>query len=434
MDPSFFTPGKKYLETIAANLQKVFEKKITKLMISLPPRAGKSYTVSLFCAWCLGKNPSGSIMRNSYSQEIASKFSYDIREIVQKENYLAVFPYIKLKQDKAAVIDWALTSAKQTSYFCGGVGGSITGKGCDALAILDDPIKNIEDALSEVILTKTWQWYTSVHKARMEKDCPEIQIGTRWSKKDVIGKLLDLQPDDWKIINVPALDEEGNSFCEEIKSTEEYLELKKVTEDFIWEAEFMQKPIEAKGLLFPIEELNRFTMSELSQQSPDTIIGYTDTADEGTDFLCSVIGRIYSENIYITDVVFSQQPVEITEALVSSLIIETNCDKMIIESNAGGKGFARNIDDLIRNQSMCTIAKKYTTGNKETRILMKSGQIKKYCWFRSDYETGSQYDLFMRQFSGYLRFSSNAHDDAVDAVTGLCEMLRVRKVGTAQIC
>lgn len=433
MDSSFFTDNKPYLKTIASYLQMVFERKIKKLMISLPPRAGKSYIVSLFCAWTLGVKPSGSIMRNSYSQEIASKFSYDIREMVQKQSYLSIFPDTKLKQDKANVIDWALTTSKQTSYFCGGVGGSITGKGCDTLAILDDPIKNIEDALSEVILNKTWQWYTSVHKARMEKDCPEIQIGTRWSVNDVIGKILQFQQNDWTIVNIPALNEQGFSFCDEIKSTEEYLELKSITEDFIWEAEFMQKPIEAKGLLFPIDELNRFSMIDLSLQTPDTIIGYTDTADEGTDFLCSVIGRIYSENIYITDVVFSQQPVEITESLVAALIIDTNCDKMVIESNSGGKSFARNIDDLISGQSICTISKKYTTGNKETRILMKSGQIKKYCYFRNDFMQGSHYDIFLKQLTSYLRFSSNRHDDAVDAVTGLCEMLRIKKLGTAHI-
>ena len=166
-------------------------------------------------------------MRNSYGQSLAEKFSYDIRDIIKTKKYTDVFPAIKLKDDKQQIGDWAVVGSKQSSYFCSGVGGAITGKGCNIAAILDDPVKNLEDAMSETISEKTWNWYLSTHKSRMETGCPEIHIATRWSKKDPIGRLVESEAGEWTIITVPALDESGKSFCESVKTTAEYEELKK---------------------------------------------------------------------------------------------------------------------------------------------------------------------------------------------------------------
>lgn len=428
INPKFFTPAKKHLKEAAEALQKVETGEIKKLMISMPPRAGKSYITSLFCGWLLGKHPEGSIMRNSYAAELAEKFSYDIRDLIKSKNYLLVFPQIKLKSDRQAVNDWTLTTGAQSSYFCAGVGGAITGKGCSLVAILDDPIKNIEDALSETILTKTWQWYTSTHKSRIEKNCPEIHIATRWSQRDPIGMLVQEDSESWTKIIVPALDEKGESFCDEIKSTAEYMDIKKITDDFIFEAEYMQNPIEAKGLLFPVNELKRFSIEEVkkfddinSRDRWQGIINYTDTADEGTDYLASVIGKVRGRCLYITDVIFTQEAIEITEPLVAQMIINNYCDKAVVESNSGGKSFGKNVKDLIRDKSRCSVKYKANTQNKETRILMKSGEIKEFVYFRNDYTLGSDYDKFIRQLTGYVKMGKNKHDDAADAITGLAE-------------
>ena len=440
MDRSFFTENKKHLKLIAHKLQKVYEGEILKLMISLPPRSGKSYTVSLWCSWVLGKNNESALMRNSYAATLAEKFSYDIRDIIKKDIYLEVFPDVQLKADKRRVDDWAIEGAKQSSYFCAGVGGAITGKGCKEAAILDDPIKNLEDALSEVILDKTWNWYMSTHRSRMESGCPEIQIATRWSKKDPIGRLLDSpEAEEWEVITIPALID-GKSFCEEVKTTEEYLKEKELLDEFVWEAEYMQNPIEAKGLLFPISELNRFSLKEL--HSKDGVIAYTDTADEGTDNLCSLVAVVKGDYVYITDVVFTQDSVEITEPAVARQYIDNQVDKAEIESNSGGKSFAKNVDRLVKEHNneikefnyglkpeerkpICrtSIRWKPNTVNKETRILMKSGQIKKYFYFRNDYEPGSDYDRYMRELTSYIKLTKNKKDDAPDATTGLCAMV-----------
>jgi len=423
-DEKFFTERKPHLKIIANALQEVADGKVKILAISLPPRAGKSYIISLFSAWMLGKHNDGSVMRNSYAATLAEKFSRDIRDgIIPSDKYQYVFG-INISKYNSAIGSWSLAGYTQPSYFCAGVGGSLTGFGCKTVAILDDSLKNIEEALSETTIVNVWSWYTSTHLSRLERDCPQIHIATRWTRNDIIGRLTDENSEEYnpdiKIISIPALDEKGNSFCEEIKTTEEYHEIRKVTDNFIWEAEYMQKPIESKGLLFPIEGLKRFNMKEIETKISDGSIGFTDTADKGSDFLCSIVGRKYGNYCYITDIVFTQDGVEITEPLVAEMLIDSKCEIMKIEANNGGESYARNVRNLIRNEKCtCQIIAEQQTANKETRILMGSGYVKEYFYFRTDYKAGSDYDRYIRQLTSYIKLSKNKHDDAADATIGL---------------
>lgn len=429
MDSSFFTKGKPHLKLIADSLQDIYEGKIQKLSVSVPPRYGKSYTITLYNSWIYGKIPSIAIMRNSYTAELAETFSYKTREILKSEKYLKVFPNIELKKDRQNISDWSLTTAKQTSYFCAGVGGSITGKGANILE-LDDGIKGVEEALSETIVSKTWNWYIGDHMARREIGYKNILIGTRYCKNDPIGKLTDPESEyfdrEFRVIIIPALDENGKSTCEEIMPTEEYKWIKDKMDNFIWESVYMQQPISEKGLLYPIAELNKFSLKDIATKKPDAIVGFTDVADKGSDFLCSVSGLVFGEFIYINDVVFTQDGVEITEPLVADMIIRNKMDTMHIESNNGGYGFSRNVRDLIRNKSYCSIMAETTTTNKETRIIMNAGYIKQYFYFRDDYEAGSDYDKYMRQLTSYIKLGKNKHDDAADSTTGLAERMKYK--------
>jgi len=416
-DPEFFTDEREHLIKVAEILENVRKGISKKVAISMPPRAGKSYIVTLFCAFMLGNNPEGSIMRNSYSERLANKFSYDVRNIIKSDKFKKVFP-VELASDKQAVTGWSLTTSKQVGYFCAGVGGSITGFGCNLLAILDDPIKNMEEALSENILENKWNWYTSTHKSRLEKGCPEIHIATRWSKRDIIGQLekQNYFPKESTIV-IPALIN-GASYCEDLKPLHELEEIKNIQAPFIWEAEYMQQPIEVEGLLYT--ELNTFSLKELKNK-PDGIISCVDVADRGSDYLACLIGYQYGNTTYIKDVVFTQESIELTEPAVASMLLDNKTDKCRIESNAGGHSFALNIQKLV-NQKVI-IEDKPTTANKETRILMKSGYIKQNFYFRNDYDNGSQYDVFMRQLTSYIRGGKNKFDDAPDVCTMMAEMI-----------
>jgi predicted phage terminase large subunit-like protein len=184
-------------------------------------------------------------------------------------------------------------------------------------------------------------------------------------------------------------------------------------------------------------------MSDIAGKKPDGVIGYTDTADKGSDFLNSLSSQRFGDYTYVTDVVFTQDGVEVTEPLVARMIIDTKCKLMTVESNNGGSSFAKNVQKIIRDIS--TQLKKShkdahrqkaaeldgyfvydepATTNKETRILMSAGYVKQYFYFRDDYEPGSDYDKFMRQLTGYVKIGKNKHDDAADGVTGLAEYMQ----------
>lgn len=420
MDSEFFNKDKRpYLFDIAGLFQDIHDKKLNKVSISIWPRSGKSYITSLFCAWMLGLNPTGSIMRNSYSELLAYKFSYDVRNIVTSDKYKAVFPEVELSDNKGAVTGWNLKTAKQVSYFCAGVGGSITGFGCNLLAILDDPVKNIEEAMSETVLEKKWDWFTSTHNSRLESGCPEIHIATRWSRGDIIGRLKEKKYFDYSI-DLPAL-VNGKSSCEESITTPRLMEIKSLTTDAIFEAEYQQSPIEVSGTLFPPDKLHWFDISELPL-NPSGIVAVCDIADEGDDDLSFPVGYVYGTDVYIVDVVFTKEPVESTEIQVAGSIIKNKVQRALFESNAGGKLYALNVGKRVQGESPCSIEWKASTVNKETRIFVRSGQVKRDFHFRKDAGRGPQYDRFIAGFISYI-IGKSKHDDAPDSITLMSEML-----------
>ena len=416
IDYDFFNKRKSFIKEIAEALQQIYDGEISTLGISLPPRAGKSYIASQFISWWYGNDASGSIMRNTHTARLAAKFSNDVKEIIKSSLFTEVFGEHKFVKDAAD--EWKLDKCtRDISYFCGGVGGNVTGYGADTLAVLDDSIKNFEEASSDLQLEKKWEWYTGVHKQRIERDAPEIHIGTRWSSHDIMGKTEKLGLYD-KIIKVPAIIN-GKSFCEDVKTTKQYIDMKKTMPEHIWEAELMQNPIEVKGALYKLEELNRFKLSDIINQTPEGVVAVCDTADEGSDKLCAPIGYLYGKNVYIVDVVYNTDPIEITQPLVAAMLDKYNVKRAKFESNNGGKGFALKVKELIRGRTY--IEWKHTVKNKHTRIIMESPNIKENFYFREDIEPGSEYYSYVNDLLKYKKIGGNKHDDAPDGTTMMSE-------------
>lgn len=206
----------------------------------------------------------------------------------------------------------------------------------------------------------------------------------------------------------------------------------------------MQEPIESKGLLFPKSELNRFRLADIEGKEPDGVVGATDVADEGDDDFCAPFARIFGDKYFITDVLFTKDNVEVTEPKLVAMILDTRCDNIRIESNNGGRLFALNVRKAVKARNeKCIVQAKPTTSNKETRILLKSGWIKKHCYFlvEGEYKKGSDYDRFMKALTSYKKEGGNKHDDAPDGLTilaenvefiGLCKNNRVRQVARAR--
>ncbi len=427
MDPKFFSK-RPFLKLVAEALMRIYiafkSGLVRRLAISMPPRAGKSYIASLFASWMLGHFPEESIMRNTCADPLYNKFSYDTRDIIRSKRFSEIFPEIQLRSDQQNVKGWSLSKSRQVGYFGGGVGGTIIGFGASMLAMTDDLYKSLEEALSDTTNEKVWSWKQGTHDSRLEGNCCSIDIGTRWSETDVLGRLEEQDKYD-EIVRIPALDENDETFCADVHTTEYYHEVRSDIDESIWEAEYMQNPIEAKGLLFPNSQLMKFKLADLKGE-PDGVIGACDVADKGDDDLCAPIGPVYSEKIFITNVIFTKDPVEVTEPLLAQAILDTKCDQMRVESNNGGRIFGKNIRKIVRaEKGNCEIHTRPTTQNKETRILMKSGWIKKHCCFleESEYEKGSDYYRFMKALTRYKKEGGNKHDDAPDGMTILAEFV-----------
>lgn len=431
MDPSFFAK-RHFLKKVAAAFMRVYvafsNNMIYRLAVSMPPRAGKSYISSLFISWMFGHFPEESVMRNCCADPLYNKLSYDTRDIVRSRKFNEIFPEIRLKGDKQNVHGWSIEGARQVSYFGAGVGGTVIGFGASMLAMTDDLYKSLEDALSDNNNEKTWSWKQGTHDSRIEGNCCSIDIGTRWSASDVLGRLEESREGKYydEIIRIAALDENDKSFCEDVHTTEYYHELRTETEDSIWMAEYMQEPIEAKGLLFPKSALKRFKKADIQGRVPDGKIGATDVADEGNDDFSSPFASVFGDQLFITDILFTKDAVEITGPRLAQMIIDISPDRMRIESNNGGKIFSNDVRRLVKENddyNRCLIEARPTTKNKETRILMKSGWIKAHCHFltESEYEKGSDYWWFIKWLTSYKKEGGNAHDDAPDSMTILAE-------------
>lgn len=416
-DEEFFTK-RHFLKQVSDAFMKIHKGEIKRLSVSMPPRAGKSFITSLFCAWTLGKFPEDSVMRNTCTARLYEKFSYDVRGIVKSEKFKEVFKDVRLADDKQAVNGWNLKNSRQVGYFGAGVGGTIIGFGATKLAITDDLYKSLEDALSETVNEKILSWVEATHGSRLERDCPTIDIGTRWTKKDVIGVNTELNKYDEQII-IPALDKNDMSFCEDVKSTSEYHQIRKEIDNIIWLAEYMQQPIEAKGLLFPKEQLRYFKPD--NARKFESSLAYADIADEGADSTSIPIGRNIGADIYITDVLFSTDTSEYTIPLAKQILNKESVNYIRVESNNVGAMYSRN---LAKELKTCQVLTAVATTNKHTRILMDAGFIKKYCLFLSPEYWTDDYKKFMTELTGYLKTGSVKHDDAPDSMSGLVIFIR----------
>lgn len=408
-----FFKSRPYLKEIAQAFQDIDDRVIRTLAVSLPPRAGKSYITSLFCAWTLGKHPTESVMRNTCTATLAQKLSYDARDIVRSEKFMQVFPEVRLSDDRGSVDAWSTNYSKQVGYFGRGVGGTIIGFGASKLAITDDLFKSMEDAMSETIREKTHSWKEATHDSRKESGCAEIDIGTRWTRDDVIGKNTEQGYYDRQII-VPALIEQDGellSFCEAVMTTDEYLRKKQKTREEIWMAEYMQQPVDIKGRLF--EHLRTFKDIQAVKKHTEGAFAYIDVADEGSDFLCLVIGHIVGKDVYITDVVFSKANTDVTIPLCAKVLDDNNVSYCRVETNGMGAIFIKSLRKATKTRLLPVV----NNQNKETRIIMNSSYVLRKFRFLAD-QIG-EYGQFIHNLKGYQKEGKNKNDDAPDAVTGL---------------
>ncbi len=400
-----------FLQEVAEAFQQIEEGKIKSLSVSMPPRAGKSYVTTLFCAWTIGRNPSESVMRNTCTATLYQKFSYDVRLVVKSEKFTRVFPNVRISDDKANLQGWNTNSAKQVSYFGAGVGGTIIGFGASNIAVTDDLYTGLEQALSDTQNDRIIQWKEATHDSRFESGCKRIDIGTRWSLNDVIGRQMNEGIYDKSIV-IPAL-VEGKSFCEDVMTTAEYLEKQKRTEESIWMAEYMQEPVDIKGRLF--NQLNTITRSEFEPYKDRIVgsIGYVDVADMGADYTASAILAVADNKLFVVDYVFNKANTDITLPQVANVLNKWGSTYCRVESNSMGAMFSRYLQKEVKTK----ILPVHNTTNKVTRIIMQSVWIQEKIIFVVDERPECQ--QFIQNVLSFSKEGKNKNDDAPDCMAGL---------------
>lgn len=418
-------------EVYAEKIDKFAKGEIKKLMVFMPPQHGKSeISTRRLPAFLIGKNPNLRIGIAAYNSTIATKFNRDIQRIIDNEIYNKLFPETTLDTTGRYLRnseEFEIPKYKG-SVITVGVGGGLTSRAIDIL-IMDDLYKDAQSAWSQAVRTSVSDWYHTVARTRLHNDSQQLIVFTRWHEEDIAGELL-AKEKDWEVIVFEAIKQNinaeydkreiGQALWQE-KHSLETLEGIRKDKPVVFDSLYQQNPTPKEGLVIAASDLKRFRKEQIKDNQPTSIIGYCDVADEGEDSLACPIGYVYGNDVYITDVVFTKQPIEATQPRIAALLDKHKVVKCRFESNNGGKAYAQKIRDLKRGRT--SIDWKPNVTNKHTRIIMASGQVKENFYFLVDEEQSEEYKKFFYELTHYPLSGKIPHDDGIDAITGLNELV-----------
>ena len=365
-------------------------------------------------------------MTGSYNETLSSTFAKQVRDMIATEQtqgitvYRDIFPDTKIKYGEASMNKWALEGSQVANYLATSPTGTATGFGAD-LIVIDDLIKNSEEAYNSNVLEKHIDWFTNTMLSRTEKGFKLIIIMTRWASNDLAGFILS-NYDDVVHINYKAINDDGTPLDEETLSLEDFdFKTKNMAKEIVY-ANYQQEPIDIKGRLY-----NEFkTYVDLPKEKIVKISAYCDTADTGEDFLCNIIYADCKDSAYILDVIYTKEAMEITEPMVAEAYKKFNVNIADIESNNGGRAFARNVERITRDKGNYKTVIKwfYQSGNKIARILSNSAWVNANIYMPVDWK--NKWPEFAKDIISYQKEGKNKHDDGPDALTGIAEKMTNR--------
>ena len=312
MASDFYKPERRYLVELCEALQSFYEDEKAKvLIINEPPRHGKSRTAGLFVEWVLGRNPAEKIMTGSYNNILSATFAKNVRNAIQEVKaddnitvYSDIFPNVRIKRGDAAMDMWSLDGG-YNSYLATSPSGTATGFGC-SLLIIDDIIKNAEEAYNETAKEKSWLWFTNTMLSRLEEGGKILIIMTRWASDDLAGRAIEHFGEAAKVITMKALQPDGTMLCDEILSRRSYEEKVRAMGADIASANYQQEPIDLKGQLYSsFKTYDRIPVDINGNPLFTAIRNYTDTADTGSDYLCSIVYGVYNGEAYVLDLLYT---------------------------------------------------------------------------------------------------------------------------------
>lgn len=404
---------------IADVLEAVERGDIKRLMIFMPPRHGKSQLASIhYPAWYIGRNPTKQIICASYAKELAAEFGRSVRNLINSDEYADVFS-TRLSQDSTAAHRW--NTSEGGAYIAAGVGGPIVGRGADLL-VIDDPIKNREDADSEIYRDRVWNWYRGAARTRLMPGGAIILIQTRWHDDDLAGRLLAEAAqggEQWHVLELPAISAQGQALWPEWYDVEALEGIRAAVGPREWSAQYQQNPTPDEGDYFKREWLRWY--DDAPQYDHLAIYGASDYAvtDDGGDYTVhGVVGVDEADDIYVLD--------WWRQRTTSDVWVETAIDMMEQwkprqwgeESGQIIKSIGPFLQRRMEDRRVYCVREQYSSASdKPTRARsiqarMATGKI-------HFPHTGWAHDLV----SELLRFPAGSHDDQVDVMSLFGRML-----------
>lgn len=299
---------------IARHLEMIERGEIKRLMITMPPRHGKSMLASeFFPAWYMGRNPDHYVVTATYAQELADDFGRKVKNQIEDQAFQLVFPGVGLADDSKSAKRFHIEGAtggiehattQRGAFYAVGVGGPLTGRGAHLL-LIDDPVKNREDAESEVIRKKTKDWYTSTAYTRLMPGGRIVVIQTRWHEDDLSGWLqAEHDHEDWTVLNLPAINDNGEALWPEQYPVEELGRIKRALPPRDWSALYQQRPSPDTGDYFKREWIVPVEPKLVPDRANMSIYGASDyavTADGGDWTVHVIVGIGHDGRMYLLD-------------------------------------------------------------------------------------------------------------------------------------
>lgn len=396
-------------------LRRVESGEIDRLMIFVPPRHGKSTLTSLaFPAWYLGRNPDKRVIAASYGDALVRGFGRGARNLIAQPLYQRLFPGLTVSRESAAADAWSL-NGYEGGYIGTSVGGAITGLGAHVL-LIDDPVKSREEADSEVMRDKTWDWFTNDAYTRLEDGGAIIVIQTRWHELDLAGRLLadmaDGSGDQWEVLDLPALDAEGRALWPEKYDIEALARIRRTIGERAFTALYQQRPAPAEGAMFKLEWMQR-RYDVIPRNLPRwRVVQYVDTATrEGVGVDYSVIATWATDGIsyYLVDVWRDRVDYPQLKTAVQQQYWLHKPQIVLVEDTTHGRPLVQEL----RTTTQIPLAPQKVTGTKETRAeavtpMFEASQVvlpQRAHWL----------DAWIQE---HLSFPQGAHDDQVDTTSG----------------
>lgn len=442
----YYQPRRNKIYWLVQKMQRLIDDELDILSISMPPGTGKTTLGEFFISFVMGHYPNTPNLMSSHSGFMTRMFYDAVLNIITSNEYCwsDVFPDIVFEGNNAKeeTINLGRWQPFKT-LTCRPIRGSLTGvTRCEGFLYVDDLVSGIEEALSIDRLDKLYGEYTTDLKSRKKKKAKEIHIATRWSVHDVIGRLERMYEGNPRaeFIAVPDIDPQtGKSnfdYDYDVGFDEKYFhDMEMSMDDVSYRCLYKSDPIEREGILYHPTELQRY-IGGLPDREPDSILAICDTKDTGTDYNFLGVFYQYGDRYYLEDLVFKNIDPGTLDELNSDMLVKHHVQQARFESNKEGSRTANEVERLVKAKGgRCHITKKYTTQNKETKIIVNSSWVKEHVIFKdiTEYEPKSDYGVMMSFLCSYTQLGKNKHDDAPDTLAMFAQFVDALLGGEGQV-